>query len=137
MTPDLASDDRTAVITLTKTGDSLALVGALTIEAVEKLVRAFSSVQMGSGGTVDIGGLTVMDTAGAWWVITRQTAGAQTNILNATPAQTQLIETVRQNMTPTGVIPPLPHGIVASVATFGARVATAAQTAKELLSFLG
>ena len=124
-------------VTFTKTGDRLVLAGALTIEAVADMVQAAAPLGTESADTVDIGGLTRMDTAGAWWIITRQAPGAKVVILNATPAQTQLIETVRQNMVPTAVIPPLPHGVVAGVATFGARVAAAAQTAKELLSFLG
>ncbi|MBU2360470.1 MAG: MlaE family lipid ABC transporter permease subunit [Alphaproteobacteria bacterium] len=122
---------------MTTTGDSLALAGALTIEAVARLVQAASPVQTGSASAIDIARLTRMDTAGAWWIITRLSTGAQAGILNATPAQTQLIETVRRNMTPTAIIPPIPHGLAASVGAFGQRVAGAAQTAKELLSFLG
>jgi phospholipid/cholesterol/gamma-HCH transport system permease protein len=123
----------TAPATLTATDDGVRIAGALTIDAVAILNR--TSAQ--SAAVIDVTDMTHMDTAGAFYIIDLQNLGTSTKIVGATHVQTQLIETVRRNLAPAADVPPAPHGMIVWLSDFGLRVATAGQTAKELLSFLG
>ncbi|MEH6654462.1 ABC transporter permease [Loktanella salsilacus] len=122
----------TTAARLTATDDGLRVAGALTIDAV----AALAPIPV-AGAVIDVTDMTHMDTAGAWFLIDLQDRAGGAQIVGATPVQTQLIETVRANLAPADAAPPAPDDLTARVSDFGKRVATAGQTAKELLSFLG
>ncbi|SEN55848.1 phospholipid/cholesterol/gamma-HCH transport system permease protein [Loktanella fryxellensis] len=122
---------------LTATGDRLCLTGALTIEAVARLVRSDATAPAPAAAVIDVAALTAMDTAGAWWIVTLQDRHAGATIASATVEQTQLIATVRRTMTATDPVPPVPHDIAAWLAGIGKRVVAGVRTAGAIVSFLG
>lgn len=77
--------------------DVLVLKGDLLIGAVEELIAL-----QGKAGTIDLSGVTQLDTAGAWAVVTLERRlkvdGATPVITGATQLQSDLIATLRQNM---------------------------------------
>ncbi len=138
MTAERRPDGKPAPVKLTASGESILLSGSLTIDAVAEMFRADQPLDQPAAAVIDISGLTHMDTAGAWCVIDLQQRAAGTaTIAGATPAQAELIKTVRRSLPPTDPVPAAPHGAMVWLSTFGQRVAAAAQTAKELVSFLG
>src|SRR5690606_15246732 len=91
--------------------------------------------------TLDISGLTRMDTAGAWFLLVLQqralAGGAEPVIEGATPAQAQLIETVRNAMPPEQGDVPGGEPVRDRLAAFGQAISQGARTGVELVSFLG
>jgi len=98
---------------------------------------------MARGATVlDISHLSHMDTAGAWLLVEleRHMSGAGTQdgvIEGASAAQTQLIETVRQNMPPRDRAADAKPSLGDWLEGVGRKVGQGGRTAVELISFLG
>ncbi len=113
--------------------------GVLRIDAVETLDRAQAATLAQQAQGIDLAGLSQMDTAGAWLVVdlqqrmTAQGAG----ITGASPAQAQLIETVRANMPPPDAPPQPPMSLADRLEAFGRIVVHGTRKTLELTSFLG
>ncbi len=137
MTGDAPVAATPPMATFTLSDDRICVTGALTIEAVARLVRAADPVPQ--AGVVDVGAVTRMDTAGAWWIVSLQDrdAASATIIANATPVQTQLIDTVRRTMVTPGGVPQPVHGLIVWIMDIGQWVVDAGRTGRALVSFLG
>lgn len=87
--------------------------------------------------TVDLTGVTALDTAGAWLLATRAKAGLQ--VLGATPAQTLLLETVTVALPGARTVRPrrVRHLVLDSLARIGMGVGASARTVAGSLSFFG
>lgn len=114
----------------------LVLQGDLLIGVVEELIA-----QQGQAETIDLSGVTQLDTAGAWALVTLErrmkAVGVTPEITGATPLQSDLIETLRQNM-PETEIPVAPRMSVADrLERVGRFSVTSFQKAIEIIGFLG
>lgn len=120
-------------------GKRVALSGRLVIAAVDRLMSDRADVIPGDVTSIDIGGLSQIDTAGAWFLVDQQnrSSGQALTIEGASPAQEQLIETVRQNLAPSEDADPVRKTISDNLESFGQRVVDAWRNAVALISFLG
>ncbi len=114
----------------------LVLEGDFLIGSVEGLLA-----QQGQAETIDLSGVTRLDTAGAWAVVTLerriQAAGGTPKITGATSLQSDLIETLRQNMPETD-IPVAPKKSVADrLEQVGRSTVSAFQKTMAIVGFLG
>ncbi|PXW72083.1 phospholipid/cholesterol/gamma-HCH transport system permease protein [Loktanella sp. PT4BL] len=114
----------------------LVLEGDFLIGSVEGLLA-----QHGQAETIDLSGVTRLDTAGAWAVVTLerriQDAGGTPKITGATSLQSDLIETLRQNMPETD-IPVAPKKSVADrLEQVGRSTVSAFQKTMAIVGFLG
>lgn len=114
----------------------LVLSGRLSIDTV-------ASLKLGVHGAnaIDIGQVSRMDTAGAWYVVdaqTRMTEGqGDVPILGADDVQQQLIEVVRRNMPPRDTGSAVRVSLADRVEALGRTTAASARIGVELTSFLG
>lgn len=122
--------------------DRLILSGGLLVEDVSMLRRDTKAFAESSFRTIDLSDLKQMDTAGAWYILDLQAQGAaqgtQIEILGETDAQRQLIETVRNNLSP----PPDPEAqaagtLSARLEALGRSVVQAGRKVLQMVSFLG
>ncbi len=120
-------------------GKRVALSGRLVIAAVDALGAESSEIIPGDATCIDIGGLTQIDTAGAWFLVDQQnrSSGQSLTIEGASPAQEQLIETVRQNLAPSEDAAPVHKTISDNLESFGRKVVEGSRKAVALVSFLG
>lgn len=114
----------------------LVLEGDFLIGSVEGLLA-----QQGQAETIDLSGVTRLDTAGAWAVVTlerrMQAAGGMPKITGATSLQNDLIATLRENMPETDV-PVAPNRSVADrLEQVGRSAFSAFQKTMAIIGFLG
>ncbi|HEV8036846.1 MlaE family lipid ABC transporter permease subunit [Yoonia sp.] len=114
----------------------LVLEGDFLIGSVEGLLA-----QQGQAETIDLSGVTRLDTAGAWAVVTlerrMQAAGGMPKITGATSLQSDLIATLRENMPETDV-PVAPNRSVADrLEQVGRSAFSAFQKTMAIIGFLG
>mgnify|MGYP003624349209 FL=1 len=125
----------------TRTGPKLIVTGALHIDTVAAIDRSGLFNQAREATMIDLGGLTRMDTAGAWLVVDLQsrlsTAGRTPTLEGASEAQAQLIETVRHSMPPTNTVEVLRPSLADRLEILGRTVVGGARKAIALVSFLG
>ena len=119
----------------------LLLTGDLHIDALQTIDPAQILSTARGADVIDISALSRMDTAGAWLIVDLQTrlaaTGQTVEVTGATPAQAQLIETVRSNMPPQITAPRRVHPLADRLDSFGRAVSRSARTATALTSFLG
>ncbi|WP_322889530.1 MULTISPECIES: ABC transporter permease [unclassified Yoonia] len=121
-------------------GARLSVQGRLTIDNFEHLDLDAIRAQAATAEAVDISDLAHVDTAGAWFLLDlagRTAAGAATGITGASDAQTQLIDTVRDNLPPEHAGDAAPKMWAEYLDKLGRRVALAGSNALEIVSFLG
>jgi phospholipid/cholesterol/gamma-HCH transport system permease protein len=122
------------------TDGTLVLSGDLLIDTLGQLDTAMPADGAAAYSAIDIAGLSRLDTAGAWFVLSRQmqhAQGDQPTITGATTAQTQLIETVRANMPPDALEAVPPVTLADRFETLGRKMVRGARMGVELTSFLG
>lgn len=116
--------------------DILYLSGDLLIGTIEAL-----ELKTAGATSIDIGEVTHLDTAGAWYLISLArliSAEPDANLITgATAAQRQLLDTVRANMPPDEVEAKAGHSIADWLENFGREVAGAGRIAVEMTGFLG
>ncbi|KIN62693.1 ABC transporter, inner membrane subunit [Sulfitobacter noctilucicola] len=122
----------------TKVSDStLHLTGALLIDTVSVVDFPVSA----EFTVIDIGELSHMDTAGAWFLLDCQRRAAVDDALpeitGASPAQAQLIDTVSQNMPPEDASVGKTMSINDHLEAFGQKIVRGLRMVVELVSFLG
>ena len=126
---------------VTLTEGELVLSGALDIETVAKLDLGHLKALAAKAQRISISTLERLDTAGAWVLIEVQTAAGRAQpdvqLIGATDAQTQLIETVRLNMPPDEAPPAPAPSLSDRLETYGRYVVRGGRKAIELVSFLG
>lgn len=119
----------------------LEVSGDLRIAAVERLDRSALLQEAHDVTAIDIGGLTRIDTAGAWLLVdlhNRLSAGGkEVEIKGASDAQAQLIDVVRASMPPQDMAMPKPKTLLDQIETLGQMVTRGARKTVELTSFLG
>lgn len=119
----------------------LTLSGILAIDVVQDMDRAKALDMAREAVVIDIGKLSRMDTAGAWIVVDLQlhalAQGRDVVLEGASPAQAQLIETVRSNMPPKDTAEIKPRHLIDRLEAFGRKVVQGGRIAIELTSFLG
>jgi phospholipid/cholesterol/gamma-HCH transport system permease protein len=122
-------------------GNSLLLSGALRIDTVEDLLRDWDDPSSRGIATLDLAQVSQLDTAGAWFVVDQEQHasrhGRVLTITGATPAQAQLIETVRHNMPPHDMALTRHLSLLDRLEAFGRKTMRGARMTVELLSFLG
>ena len=114
----------------------LTLRGDVLIGAVERVIA-----QQGQAKTIDLSGVTQLDTAGAWAVVTLErrmtAAGVAPVIAGATPLQSDLIATLRQNM-PQTETPAVPHvSMIDRLEAVGRYTVVSFQKTTAIIGFLG
>ena len=129
-------------VTLTASGTTASLSGRLvtnTLGQVETAFREYSAA--GSSLTLDLSALELMDTGGAYLVVSLQrrlaAAGTQVEITGANSDQLALIETVSQALPAEEGIEDLPRGFIPWVESVGRKTHAAFLSFLSLLSFLG
>ena len=117
------------------------LTGALRIDTVTDLTGAWDAATPSGLRAIDISDVTQVDTAGAWFLIDQQRqadrGGITLNIIGASEAQAQLIQTVRANMPTEDALQPPPVSLSDRLEAFGRKVVRATKVSVELTSFLG
>jgi phospholipid/cholesterol/gamma-HCH transport system permease protein len=139
-TPSETAPDPSGQARFDSDGDRLTVQGRLTIDAFEHLDLGAIRQQAAQAEVVDIGKLSHVDTAGAWFLIDlqRRTSGGETaGIKGANDAQTQLIDAVRDNLPTEDAALTSSAGFVDFLDRVGRRVALAGGNALEMVSFLG
>ena len=117
--------------------DRLVLSGPLTIDTLAGLDHQ-GALDLAKGVSgIDIGGLTGMDTAGAWFLTRLQGDGQEIAIDGATRAQTELLATVQKNLAPPPEESPRTNPFADWLERVGRGVAGGAGVAVELIGFLG
>ena len=121
-------------------GDAtIRFAGDVLIGAVERL-RAETSGARG-GHVIDLGAVEALDTAGAWLIVELmarlEAEGAAPRLANASDAQTQLIETVREAIPKEHVPPAKEMGFVPWLDMLGRKTARGYRTVVEMLGFFG
>ncbi|WZU65496.1 MlaE family lipid ABC transporter permease subunit [Yoonia algicola] len=128
--------DKTTALQMKFADGVLVLQGDLLIGVVEDLIA-----QQGQAETIDLSGVTQLDTAGAWAVVTLErrmkAAGATPEITGATPLQSDLIETLRQNMPETEINAAPRISIADRLERVGRYAVTSFQKTIEIIGFLG
>ena len=119
--------------------NKLKLEGRLLIDTVESVQIAVRHADAIS--SIDISAVSQMDTAGAWFVIDQQRQaaqrGASLEIIGATDAQAQLVETVERSMPPGDQRPLSRLTIADRLENYGRKVMRGVRMSTELTSFLG
>ncbi len=119
--------------------NKLKLEGRLLIDTVESVQIAVRHADAIS--SIDISAVSQMDTAGAWFVIDQQRQaaqrGASLEIIGATDAQAQLVETVERSMPPEDQRPLSRLTIADRLENYGRKVMRGVRMSTELTSFLG
>jgi phospholipid/cholesterol/gamma-HCH transport system permease protein len=119
----------------------LTLAGRLLIDTLIQLESSAEMDIQDRVSCIDITALSHMDTAGAWFLVDQQKQAARigfhVEIIGATQAQAQLIETVERNMPPEDQPPEKPPTLADRFETFGQKVARGIRMTVELTSFLG
>jgi len=124
------------------TGDGKVMIGGqLLIDTLMQLPPGHLVDVPQSTSVIDISGVQRMDTAGAWYIVDLQQRaagqGASLEIMGATQAQAQLIETVVRNMPPEGHEQAAHKTVADRFEGFGRKVARGFRMTVELTSFLG
>ena len=115
----------------------LQATGRLTIDVFETLDRDATRQMATEAQSIDIAGLTQMDTAGAWFLVDLEQRSQAGAIIGATEEQDQLITTIRENMPPQGAVAVKEHRFTDYLENLGRRVQMAGRNGLELISFLG
>jgi phospholipid/cholesterol/gamma-HCH transport system permease protein len=114
----------------------LMLEGDFLIGSVEGLLA-----QQGQAETIDLSGVTRLDTAGAWAVVTLErrikVAGGMPKIMGATSLQSDLIETLRQNMPETDIAVAPSKTIADRLEQVGRSAVSGFQNTIAIVGFLG
>ncbi|AXI47192.1 ABC transporter permease [Sulfitobacter sp. SK012] len=117
------------------------LAGHLLIDTLMQLRSDGHSSIPDETTSIDISPLYKLDTAGAWFLVDQRAQAAKRGIMlqimGATSAQAQLIETVEQNMPPDHQPSLEPPSIADRFEVFGRKIARGFRMAVELTSFLG
>ncbi len=125
----------------TRTGPKLIVTGALHIDTVAAVDRAGLFERAREATMIDLGGLTRMDTAGAWLLVDLQSrlsaAGSTPTFEGTSEAQAQLIETVRHSMPPADTAQAPERSLADRLESFGRAIVDGARKAIALISFLG
>lgn len=133
------ADDQTVIFSVH--GDTLALRGRLLIDTLSKVTGDGRGTIPVEVSTLDISGLSQMDTAGAWYLVDQQKQimqrGGSLVIKGATKEQAQLIETVTQNMPPEDQPAIKALGLADHFEQFGKKMVRGYRMTVELVSFLG
>ncbi len=112
------------------------LEGDMLIGTIEKL-----NLSTGDANTIDLGRVQHLDTAGAWFVVSLeqrlQSAGLSPVIAGASQMQTDLIETVRQNMPKSDDKKPRRMTFADRLEAIGRLALSFVQKALALIGFLG
>ncbi len=122
-------------------GRTLSFAGVLQIDTFTQLSRPPVKSIDSELSTIDVSGLTRLDTAGAWFLIDQRKhlsgEGNSVEIVGASPAQQQLIETVMQSMPPDGLAADSVRTLADRMDAFGQMMVRSARIMIELTSFLG
>ncbi len=125
----------------TGAGARVALTGALLLEAVDRLRADFDGIAGPGPVTVDARGLTALDTAGAWAIVTLRerlkAEGVEVVVEGLADTQTALLETVAQSLPKPEPEAPRVPGWRLWLASVGEGVSQGAGTLVELLNLLG
>lgn len=111
----------------------VALTGPVTLDTLD-VVRGVLD-RAGAAAPVDLGGVTVLDTAGAW-VLSRRT---QQPVTGANAAQARLLETVQRALQAADATPPRPqpHRAGDALVAIGHATGAVAVATAQSLGFLG
>ena len=124
-----------------KTSHTVALTGRFTLATLAESMAALKNQP--AANELDLSGITALDIAGAWALVSSQMAqnaqGREVALVNATPAQTLLLQTVAAAMTiPRARRRRLPHHQAGdSLASLGKTVAVFAAGIAQSVGFLG
>lgn len=122
-------------------GTTMTMNGKLLIDTLQDITTAIKVAAHAPVSVLDIGALSQMDTAGAWFLVDQQMQAARNGkllkIRGATPAQVQLIETVRRNMPPADGPAEKARTVADRLEAFGRLVVSGFRKTIELISFLG
>lgn len=133
--------DTAVAIDRTGTGARVALTGDLLLEAVDRLRAEFDGIAGPGPVTVDARGLTSIDTAGAWAIVTLRerlrAEGVEVTIEGLAETQTALLETVAQSLPKPEPEGPREPGWRLWLAEVGESVAHVSGVLVELLNLLG
>lgn len=120
-------DDR---LTTSSEGDTVSLVGSFTVWTLQD-----ASLAIGNARHLHLSGITRMDTAAAWLLVSLAQKGVTFEGLSA--AQTSLLTTVRRSAPGATPETPAPKGLRALLAGLGQRVLSALRFVTELAEYLG
>lgn len=119
----------------------LVFSGALLIDTLMDLKGKAAAPHSGQVAAIDMTGLDRMDTAGAWFLIDQRNRmsrdGQSIDILGASDAQAQLLETVEQNMPPDRSPQFKSPTLAQRLDLFGQKMVRGSRMLVELTSFLG
>lgn len=119
----------------------LSFAGALQIDTLDHLSAPVFQPDAGRFSSIDVSGLTRLDTAGAWYLIDQRKrlagGGHPVEITGATPAQQQLIQTVMQSVPPDHMAADGTRTLADRLEAFGQKMVRGARVMVELTSFLG
>jgi phospholipid/cholesterol/gamma-HCH transport system permease protein len=125
----------------TRIGPKLIVTGALHIDTVAAVDRDGLFERAREATMIDLGGLTRMDTAGAWLLVDLQSrlsaAGSTPTFEGTSEAQAQLIETVRHSMPPADTAQAPERSLADRLESLGRAIVDGARKAIALISFLG
>ncbi len=117
------------------------LGGALTLAGLARLHAALDALPADRPARLDLSRISRMDTAGAWAICALRerlaAAGQDLTLEGTTPAQENLLATVRDAWPVPDTTPPPRQGIADRLEALGRRVAAGGQLLLELAGYLG
>ncbi|MFW5881149.1 MAG: ABC transporter permease, partial [Roseicyclus sp.] len=122
---------------------SVLLAGPVTIGTVGELHRRLSAMGTGRDATVDLAGVSALDTAGAWALADlrarMQAAGATLHVTGASAEMAAILATVADAMPPPAATSPHPATprLVGALDSAGRRIVEAGRTLTGLMGHLG
>lgn len=123
------------------TDSRVTLGGALTLSGLARLHAALDALPSDRPARLDLSGIDRMDTAGAWAICALRerlsAAGQDLTLEGATPAQENLLATVRDAWPQPDTAPPPRQGIADRLEALGRGVAAGGQLLLELAGYLG
>ncbi len=130
-------DDMQVEITRTETGDTARIGGAITVHAVTRLRAELSRLPPDRPLTIDLAGLTRLDTAGAWALAMLRDRRGALAIRNAPPQAEALLRTVTEALPEPVAATPRSRRPSDHVERLGRAVAEAAGFVLALSGYLG
>jgi phospholipid/cholesterol/gamma-HCH transport system permease protein len=125
-----------AGVEIRRSAGRITLAGKITLDTLRRVLAGAPDPARARGAVIDLTEVLALDTAGAWFVVSLEQRIAASDIVGASDAQMELIETVRQNL-PRDVEPAPPRGLRAWIETVGRATAGAGTTLVEMTAFLG
>lgn len=117
------------------------LAGPLTLEQVSGADHRFRGLDLKPGATIDLSGVTRLDTAGAWAICCLKrrmgTAGGTLRLEGATPGMTALLETVERALPDPEARPRRTRGLLSRIEALGRSVTDFGASLLGFAGFLG